>query len=134
MSPTERTQQFLRRRGMLVANCERKLPCTPAGYRGKLITQDLFGLVDTMALDPTAWDCPLCIQTTSGAGHAARRAKVMASDNTPVILRHARLEIWSWSKRGPRGKRKLWTLRRERFGLNSKGEVFSVTSADPLNL
>lgn len=115
MSPTQRTQQHLRLSGFLVANCERKIPCTPAGYRGRLVTQDLFGIIDTLAIHPLAHGSMLAIQSTAGAAHGARRTKILGSEVTAVWLRYAALEVWSWSKRGGRGKRKLWTLRREAF-------------------
>lgn len=128
-SPTQRTHAYLKERGMLVANCERKMPATAAGWRGPLVTQDLFGILDTIALDPTANNAMLCIQSTSGAGHNARWVKIMESDVTPVLLRHARLELWSWTKPVHR-----WVLRRERFGLQNNGRVLSWPSTDPLNL
>lgn len=76
---------------------------------------------------PGAFTCPECgllntripgeiigIQATSGTNHAARIAKAKAEPR----LRHwvdagGRFEIWSWAKRGARGKRKTWTLRTE---------------------
>jgi hypothetical protein len=109
MSPTQRTQKYLRDHHYVVANCERKLPCTPAGYRGRLITQDLFGLFDTMALNEHRL---LAVQSTSGSNHPHRVNKILGSDVPALWLRYADIEVWSWSKRGPRGKRKMWTLRR----------------------
>jgi hypothetical protein len=55
VSSTQRTQALLREHGFAVANCEHKVPCTPAGYRGRLVTQDLFGLFDTLAVHPKAF-------------------------------------------------------------------------------
>jgi len=54
------------------------------------------------------------IQACAGASHAARRAKILAEPRAQQWLEAgARLEIWSFSKTGPRGKRKTWTLRIE---------------------
>jgi hypothetical protein len=73
---------------------------------------DLFGFCDYIAIDGNK---TIFIQVTSGANHANRRDKILAS---PEALRVSvspsrRIEIWSWRKAGARGKRKTWTLRRE---------------------
>lgn len=110
MSPTQRTQHYLRGLGYIVANCERKIPCTPAGYRGRLVTQDLFEFIDTMAV---ANDHIIAVQSTDGTHHAHRVAKVLGTAAAQWLAHHMDIEVWSWSKRGARGKRKLWTLRRQ---------------------
>lgn len=77
------------------------------------IRQDLFGCIDIIVIDDLEQG-PLAVQATSGTGHAARRKKSVAEPRLKLWLEApARFEIWSWSKRGPRGKRKVWTLRRE---------------------
>jgi len=56
----------------------------------------------------------LVVQCTTGSNHAARREKLHAHGF--VLLwkgAGAVLEVWSWAKQGPRGKRKTWQLRRE---------------------
>ena len=96
---------------------------------------DLFGVVDVLALAPEQWpdrvvghyngDPLVCslpaipaaivgIQACAGSSHAARRTKILAEPRAKQWL-HAggRLEIWSFSKTGPRGKTKRWTLRIE---------------------
>ena len=115
-SPTARTQKHLRDRGYAVAMTEHW-----NHYARR--KQDLFGFIDTLALSPTTWDALVAIQSTTGDHHAARRDKILASEITPLWLRHARLELWSWSLAGKRGARKLWTLRRERFVLGGQGDV-----------
>lgn len=134
MSPTERTQAYLRRRGYKVANCEKKAPITPAGFKGPLVTQDLFKMIDTLALPPASLGLlrMVGIQTTVGASHASHRDKIRANPVAKVWLRYAQLEIWSWSKRGPRGKRKLWTLRREVFMLDKCNRLKTVESTNYL--
>jgi hypothetical protein len=109
-SPTSRTQKHLRDRGYHVANCERKLPATARGWRGPLLTQDLYGFIDTLAVDAFG---VLAVQSTTDTHHNARKKKAIASPSFALLSRHFRIEIWSWAKRGARGKRKLWTLRRE---------------------
>jgi hypothetical protein len=113
VSPTQRTQQLLRESGYTVANCERKLPATPAGYRGHLITQDLFGFIDTLAVKNTGR--LIAVQSTSnnGGNHAAHVKKVLASKAARLLVYHMDIAVWSWAKRGPRGQPKVWTLRDE---------------------
>jgi len=99
------------------------------------IRQDLFGFGDTMALSPTTYNDALLIQTTTGAHRAARVAKILANAHLPIVLRHLRVEVWSWSLKGARGKRKLWTLRREGFRLEPDGATVHVfESNDPFYL
>jgi len=102
MSPTARSLAHLRELGYQAKIVEKWNPFAR-------IRQDLFG-GDIMALKAGE---PV-IQTTSGKNHAARRIKLEAAGYG--LLWHsvdAVLEIWSWERAGPRGKRKAWTLRRE---------------------
>jgi hypothetical protein len=56
----------------------------------------------------------LVVQATTGSNHVARRTKLEAEGFTALWKGAGGvLEIWPWAKRGPRGGRKLWTLRRE---------------------
>jgi hypothetical protein len=120
MSPTQRTQKKLRELGYQVQNCERKMPCTPAGYRGRLVTQDLWQIVDTWALGV---DHDLLVQSTSGSNHNDRVKKALANEHLPLLLMRHDFEVWSWAKRGARGKRKLWTLRRTMIAVNPRGKL-----------
>lgn len=73
---------------------------------------DLLGVIDIIALDGGI----VGIQTTSGANHAARRAKALAEPRLRQwIAAGGRFALWSWSKRGPAGKRKRWELRVEQI-------------------
>ena len=74
------------------------------------IRQDVFG-ADILALRPGEF---LAVQCTSGSNHAARREE-LTTDGFVDLWNSAGacIEIWSWSKQGPRGKRKTWQLRRE---------------------
>jgi len=81
---------------------------------------DLFGIIDLVVIgDP---EHPiLFVQATAGDGgnHAARRAKVIASDATPkILIAGIDVAIVSWRKAGPRGKRKVWTPRIEYIKLD----------------
>lgn len=75
---------------------------------------DLFGVVDIVAFHPDAGI--IFVQSTSGSCHAARRTKIEQSDEAKGLIDAGGvLELWSWAKRGDRGKAKRWTLRRETF-------------------
>lgn len=104
MSPTARSLQHLKALGDQAAIVEKTIPHT-------FIKQDLFG-ADLIGLK--AGEKVLAIQATTGANHAARRVKLVASGFIPLWTQSgAALEIWSWAKQGPRGKQKAWMLRRE---------------------
>jgi hypothetical protein len=104
MSPTARTLAECRKRGWTAQVVERRIP-------GRFISVDLFGVIDIVAI---ADGCILGIQATTGAHHANRVAKINAEPRVALWLgAGARLEVWSWSKGGAQGKRKLWHLRAE---------------------
>ena len=104
MSPTQRTIAECKRRGWICQVVEKWNPHAR-------IRQDLFGCIDIVALTDAGI---LGIQACAGASHAARAAKMRAEPKT-LAWRKAGgvLEVWSWAKRGPRGERKVWTLRTE---------------------
>ena len=103
--PTQRTMKWLKDTGFTAQIVEKRVP-----FRNTTI--DLFGCIDVLAVRDGVGI--LGIQATSGTHHAARRAKAVAEPRLKEWLRcGGRFEIFSWSKRGERGKRKLWTLRRE---------------------
>jgi hypothetical protein len=77
---------------------------------------DLFGIIDVIAARPGFG--VLGVQVTSGSNHAARRTKALAEPRLRTwVGSGGRFELWSYSKKGERGKRKLWTLRREELKL-----------------
>jgi hypothetical protein len=79
------------------------------------ITRDLYGVIDILAMDPVR-NRLVGIQVTSGSNHAKRRDKILAEPRMQQWLRcGADLELWSYSKTGARGTRKLWTLRVETY-------------------
>lgn len=105
MSPTQRTLAYCRSLGWVCAVVEKWNPHAK-------VRQDLFGCIDILAL--TIEGRTMGIQACAGASHAARRTKAMAESRLQDWLHCGNLfEVWSWSKQGPRGKRKVWTLRRE---------------------
>lgn len=104
MSPTQRSLAHLKGLGYRAKVVEKWNPFAK-------IRQDLFG-GDILALK--SGEPVLVIQCTTGAHHAARRTKLEEEGFTALWTgAGARLEVWSWAKQGPRGKRKAWMLRRE---------------------
>lgn len=105
-SPTQRSLQHCRKQGWTAGVVEK-------WNQFANVRQDLFGCIDIIVIDDLEQG-PLAVQATSGTGHAARRKKSIAEPRLKLWLESpARFEVWSWSQRGPKGKRKLWTLRRE---------------------
>ena len=71
---------------------------------------DLFGCIDYLILDGLPG--VLGVQLTSGSNAAARKAKIIENLPRQWLEAGNRLQVWSYAKQGPRGKRKVWTLRR----------------------
>ena len=91
-SPTQLTLQRLRKQGWKPATVEKWNHVTK-------IRQDLFGFIDVLAVKGRL---TLAIQATSGSHHSARRTKIQANDNFPIIAKAWNVEIWSWRKIGHR--------------------------------
>ncbi len=109
MSPTARSLKDLREMGFTAQVVERW--CAFSRRR-----VDLFNIVDIVAMREGVG--VLFVQCCAGASHAARVAKVKAEPRLPAILASgARVEIWSYAKKGARGKRKMWELRREEVAI-----------------
>lgn len=115
--PTARTLKELRSLGYVAQVVEKWIP----QCRKRL---DLFGCIDILSVEnglmmPGGRRGILAVQATSGANHSARVAKAKAEPLLRTWLETgSTFEVWSWAKRGARGKRKLWTLRREHLTLN----------------
>lgn len=93
------------------------------------VRQDLFGFIDLVALDTSVGI--IGIQTTTMDNMAARRTKIEELETlSPWLLSGGIVEVWGWGKRGGRGKRKLWTLRRER--LVGPGNWVTVDEGDAI--
>jgi len=104
VSPTQRSLAHLKELGYCAKVVEKWNPFAK-------IRQDLFG-GDIVALK--SGEPVLIVQATTGSNHAARRMKLEEAGFTALWTgAGARLEIWSWAKAGARGKRKVWTVRRE---------------------
>lgn len=103
-SPTSRSLQYLRDQGYIANVVERWNAYAK-------IRQDLFGFIDLIAIKPNS--PVLAIQATSGTNVSARITKAKESPNLRTWLETgSSFEVWGWSKKGKKGDRKLWTLRR----------------------
>jgi hypothetical protein len=103
MTPTARSLAECRRRGWEVDVVERRV------WRK---TRDFLGCIDLIAIPPG--QLPVGIQATSGSNHGARIAKAKAEPRLAAWLgAGCTFAVWSWAKKGARGKRKRWTLREE---------------------
>jgi hypothetical protein len=101
ISPTQRSLALLRKAGLTVAIVEH-------WNQYAHIRQDLFGIGDLLALDP--WNEKITlVQTTTAANQAARRTKIVESENARVWLKSGgEIVVHGWAKKGPRGAVKHW--------------------------
>lgn len=112
MSPTQRSLAHIRKIGYCAQVVEH---WNPFAHR----RIDLFGVIDIVVLDCKDHKL-LGVQTCSGCDHAKRRSKALDEPRLPLwLLCGGRFEIWSWSKLGARGKRKLWSVRIEAITLEN---------------
>ena len=104
MSPTQRSLAHARKEGFICAVVEKWNPHSKT-------RSDLFGLFDILMICEGSI---IGVQACAGASHAARRVKMLAEPRLET-WKEAGGEAWiySWAKQGARGKRKVWTLRRE---------------------
>ena len=120
MTPTQRTLAWCRKQGGLVAVVERWNPHVK-------IRQDLFGFADLLWVKG---NYTTLIQVTSADNSAKRISKIKAEPRAAEWASSftRRIEVHGWSKKGAAGKRKLWTLRRQRmeFALGVWMEVEEV--------
>jgi hypothetical protein len=120
-SPTQRTLANLRGRGY---HCE----IVEKWNQWSRQRHDLFNMFDILALAP---DGTLVGVQTTTTNHAAERVKKLRAN--PL------LEVWckknvalvqGWAKRGPRGKRKLWTLWEVDLGASTEVSIETEDDAD----
>ena len=115
-SPTQRTLKFLRAAGSLCA-------ITEHWNQYAKVRVDLFGFIDVLAMTSDG-NGLLGVQTTSGTNHAARRTKIFSLPAAKQwLLLGNRIWVVSWSKRGERGKRKLWEPRIESVNIGDFEEA-----------
>jgi hypothetical protein len=93
--------------------------------------KDLFGFIDLLAMKG---DVLLGVQATSTSNLNARLKKSLSSPNLRRWLRipGTRFECWGWAKRGARGQRKTWTLKRvELLLVGDEIEVINYGNQSP---
>lgn len=119
-SPTQRSLALLRSEGWTAHVVEHWNPHAR-------IRQDVGGWVDILAYRPSEWRRMdgvfgaypaqiMGVQTTTASNMAARIAK-MKDLPSPGLWKRAGglVEVHGWAKKGPRGKRKTWQVRRVRL-------------------
>jgi hypothetical protein len=112
MSPTQRTLRLLRAEGWAAEVVERWLP-------GANVRRDLFGCVDVVAVRPGQ---VLGVQCCTAGDVSKRLDKARACPGLRDWLASgAVFAVWGWSKRGPRGQRKTWQVRRVALGPDALG-------------
>jgi hypothetical protein len=104
-SPTARTLALLRAEGFTAQAVERY--CHHSRRR-----VDLFGIIDVVAVHGDRRGV-LGVQTTSASTAAARLTKAKSEPALRAWWTAGNgFEVWSWGRRGPKGKRKVWACRR----------------------
>lgn len=104
MKPSARSTKYLRDRGFIVCKVEQRLPIP-----GMFVTRDAFNFGDLLIAKP-GWGVAL-LQETSAAHMSEREGKIHSNPQSAVWLASGgRILIHGWSKKGPRGKMKRWTL------------------------
>lgn len=112
MTPTQRSKRYLEEDGYTVSIAEHW-----NGFAKKRF--DLFGFIDIVCLQP---GCILGVQTTSGPNAAARVKKILGLKSALSWARAGgKILVLSWSKKGPRGKRKTWTATEKWIGIDDFG-------------
>lgn len=81
------------------------------------VRHDAWGFGDLLACIPGVGITLLQVTTTTNM--VARQNKIQGEcwEDAQRWLSYpgAAVEVWGWAKRGPRGKRKLWSLKRRRL-------------------
>lgn len=100
-SPTQRTLALLRKNGYFAQVVEKTIP--------RIFTKvDLFGCIDVVAIRADVQGV-YGVQCTSASNQASRLKKILASEEMRCWVRAGNhLEVHGWSKKGAKGKRKLW--------------------------
>ena len=105
-SPTQRSLKLLRDEGFTAQVVEKYNM-----FAHKRL--DLLGFIDIVAIKK-GMNGVLGVQTTSTGNIRAREKKLRALPEFKLWLEtNNRVELQGWSKKGKKGKRKLWTVVRE---------------------
>ena len=111
-SPTQRSMEFLRSQGFLVAVVEKY------NHHAK-VTQDLFGVIDILDIRKNE---TIAVQTTSGSNLASRRKKMLSHENLSRIQAAGwQVKLHGWRKNA----KAKWVLREESLIPNSAVQLVS---------
>ena len=103
ISPTQRSLKELRTNGYTAQVVEKFNPFAH-------IRQDLFGFIDIVAIKPEVSGV-LGVQTTTQAHVPDHVEKIITNSNFRTWIDSGnKFVIHGWSKKGAKGKRKVWTL------------------------
>lgn len=108
--PTQRTLAHYRKLGYRCDIVERWNPWSR-------VRQDLLGFIDVMLLGDGE---TIGVQTTSGSNLSKRVDKILnerREEATAWLRAGNRIFVNGWALRGPRGKRKVWTLKEQELTL-----------------
>jgi hypothetical protein len=116
----------LRREGFVTAECDRRM--------GPVLVKDLYGFGDVMGYDPTHLRRPRLVNGCLADIHPHIRKylegdidnvppKFGPNENLAHLMAWFDLYIYSFVKRGERGKRKLWVCRKWKAVLSPQGKV-----------
>jgi len=115
-SPTQRSLKKLRDDGYIVAVVEKWVPSGPAGFKGPIITRDVWNFGDILACKVGQIGATL-VQTTSGTHVAERLEKMRSIAEVGIwIAAGNRVVVHGWRKVGDVGKRKVWECREVNVG------------------
>ena len=107
-TPTSRSLEFLRGQGYTAEVVERYNSFTRR-------RNDFLGFADILAFKIGVRGV-LAVQTTSGSNASARIEKIRQEPKAGLWLAAGnQIVVHGWAKRGPRGKRKVWTCRETVF-------------------
>jgi hypothetical protein len=111
---TQLTLKLLRKQGWTVDVVERWVG-KPGGFG---VHKDLFGCIDVLAVDHGRLLAVQSTSDTSGRGLPDHVRKCLAEPRLALWLTVGCFEVWGWAKRGGRGQRKTYQLRRQPVGLD----------------
>lgn len=132
MSPTARSTEYLRKRGYTVCRVEQTLnmPGRPFGFK-----KDAFGFGDLLACSSRPGIAGVALVQVTSTGNVGKRCEKIRSDPkvfppaTEWLRSGGRIEVHGWAKRGPRGKRKRWSIAIKAGQLNGDSIFFSELEA-----
>lgn len=110
-TPTKRSMDKWRAKGFIVAVVEKWVPNGPLGYKGPIITRDVWNFGDILAVRSSQVGAVL-VQSTSGTNVSARIKKILETAEAGIWLAAGnRIFVDGWRKMGKKDERKLWECR-----------------------